>query len=51
MLQAQIVRERSILRQLAATAGEIADTAYNPLGRSAKMVLDEAEAKVVDEPG
>ncbi|TMG97666.1 MAG: replicative DNA helicase [Betaproteobacteria bacterium] len=44
---AQIVRDRSILRQLAATAGEIADTAYNPLGRSAKMVLDEAEAKVL----
>src|SRR5216110_3288375 len=44
---AAIVRERSILRQLAATAGEIADTAYNPLGRSAKMVLDEAEAKVL----
>ena len=44
---AQIVRERSILRQLAATAGEIADTAYNPLGRSAKAVLDEAEAKVL----
>ena len=33
---AHIVRDRSILRQLAATAGEIADTAYNPLGRSAK---------------
>src|SRR5438105_1246257 len=44
---AQIVRERSILRQLAATAGEIADSAYNPLGRSAKMVLDEAESKVL----
>ena len=44
---AQIVRDRSILRQLAATAGDIADTAYNPLGRSAKMVLDEAEAKVL----
>src|SRR5205809_4652963 len=44
---AQIVRDRSILRQLAATAGEIADTAYNPLGRSAKMVLDEAEAKAL----
>ena len=44
---ANIVRERSILRQLAATAGEIADTAYNPLGRSAKAVLDEAEAKVL----
>ncbi len=44
---AQIVRERSILRQLAATAGEIAESAYNPLGRNAKLVLDEAEAKVL----
>ena len=44
---AQIVRERSILRQLAATAGEIADAAYNPLGRNARSVLDEAEAKVL----
>jgi len=44
---ADIVRERSILRQLAATAGEIADAAYNPLGRSAKNVLDDAEAKVL----
>ncbi|HEY4139226.1 MAG TPA: replicative DNA helicase [Casimicrobiaceae bacterium] len=44
---AQIVRDRSILRQLAATAGAIAETAYNPLGRSAKTVLDEAEAKVL----
>lgn len=44
---ADIVRERSILRQLAATAGEIAESAFNPLGRNAKMVLDEAEAKVL----
>ena len=44
---AQIVRERSILRQLAATAGDIADSAFNPMGRSAKAVLDEAEAKVL----
>ena len=44
---AEIVRERSILRQLAATAGEIADSAYNPLGRSAKEILDQAEAKVL----
>ncbi|MEO5700282.1 MAG: replicative DNA helicase [Casimicrobiaceae bacterium] len=44
---AAIVRERSILRQLAATAGDIADSAYNPLGRSAKEVLDQAEAKVL----
>jgi len=44
---ANIVRERSILRQLAATATDIAESAFNPLGRSAKMVLDEAEAKVL----
>ena len=44
---ANIVRERSILRQLAATATEIAESAFNPLGRSAKTVLDEAEAKVL----
>jgi len=44
---ANIVRERSILRQLAATASEIAESAFNPLGRSAKTVLDEAEAKVL----
>jgi replicative DNA helicase len=44
---AQIVRDRSILRQLAATAGDIADSAYNPLGRSAKEILDQAEAKVL----
>jgi len=44
---AAIVRERSILRQLAATAAEIAETAYRPQGRDAKAVLDEAEAKVL----
>jgi replicative DNA helicase len=44
---ANIVRERSILRQLASTATEIAESAFSPLGRSAKMVLDEAEAKVL----
>jgi replicative DNA helicase len=44
---AAIVRERSILRQLAATAADIAETAYRPQGRDAKAVLDEAEAKVL----
>ena len=44
---AEIVRERSILRQLAGTAGEIADAAYNPMGRSAKEILDIAEGKVL----
>ena len=44
---AQIVRDRSILRQLAGTAGDIADSAYNPLGRGAKEILDNAEAKIL----
>jgi len=44
---ANIVRERSILRQLASTAGEIAESAFHPMGRDAKQVLDEAEAKVL----
>ena len=44
---ANIVRERSILRQLASTATEIAESAFNPLGRDAKTVLDEAEAKIL----
>jgi len=44
---AQIVRDRSILRQLAGTAGDIADSAYNPLGRGAKEILDRAEAKIL----
>ena len=44
---AAIVRERSVLRQLAATAGEIADLAYNPMGRTARDVLDQAETKVM----
>jgi replicative DNA helicase len=44
---AQIVRERSILRQLAGAAGEIAESAFRPMGRSAREVLDEAETKVM----
>src|SRR5208282_6365654 len=35
---AEIVRERAILRRLAAAGGEIADAAYNPLGRSVREV-------------
>jgi len=45
---AEIVRERAILRRLDAAGGEIADTAYNPLGRSVREVLDEAETKVFE---
>jgi replicative DNA helicase len=43
---AEIVRERSIMRSLARIGTEIADSAYNPLGRDAARLIDEAEAKV-----
>jgi replicative DNA helicase len=43
---AEIVRERAILRQLVTAGDEIAGSAFNPLGREAKQLLDEAEAKV-----
>jgi replicative DNA helicase len=43
---AEIVRERAILRQLVTAGDEIAGSALNPLGRDAKTLLDEAEAKV-----
>ncbi len=43
---AEIVRERAIMRQLALAGTEIADSAFNPAGREAKDLIDEAEAKV-----
>lgn len=43
---AEIVRERSVLRRLVATADEIAGDALNPLGRDAETLLDEAERKI-----
>ncbi len=45
---AQIVRDRSVLRQLISTAGKIADSAHNPFGKSATEVLDEAEANILN---
>jgi len=45
---AEIVRERSILRQLLNATGEISDAAYNPGDRSAGQVLDFAEKRVFD---
>ncbi len=45
---AQIVRERAVLRRLAAVGTEITDSAFTPMGRSAGQLLDEAEAKVFD---
>lgn len=43
---AEIVRERAIMRQLAQAGTEIADAAFNPQGREAKDLIDEAESKV-----
>jgi replicative DNA helicase len=43
---AEIVRERAIMRKLAETATEIADSAYNPMGREAPQLLDEAESRI-----
>lgn len=43
---ADIVREKSVQRQLISIAGEIADSAYNPAGREVPELLDLAETKV-----
>lgn len=45
---AEIVHERAILRRLAAAGGEIAESAFHPLGRSVREVLDQAETKVFE---
>lgn len=43
---ADIVRERSILRQLIATANDIAGSAFNPQGKNSTELLDAAEQAV-----
>lgn len=43
---ADIVREKSVQRQLIAVATEIADSAYNPGGSEVAELLDRAETKV-----
>jgi replicative DNA helicase len=43
---AEIVRERSILRQLIEASGYIAELAFNPEGRDTKEILDNAESKI-----
>ncbi|MDX1655470.1 MAG: DnaB-like helicase N-terminal domain-containing protein, partial [Candidatus Competibacteraceae bacterium] len=43
---ADIVRERSVLRQLIAVGTEIANSAYVPRGRDSRTLLDEAEQRV-----
>ena len=44
----EIVRERSIMRKLAEVGSEIASSAYNPTGRDAAQLLDDAESKVFE---
>jgi replicative DNA helicase len=43
---ADIVRERSVLRQLIRVGTEIADSAFQPEGQDSKTLLDEAEKRV-----
>jgi replicative DNA helicase len=43
MAYADIVRERSVLRQLISAANDIAGNAFNPQGRSSTELLDTAE--------
>ena len=45
---AEIVRERSVMRKLAQVGVDISDSSYNPAGRSAANLLDEAESKVFE---
>ena len=48
---ADIVHERSVLRQLIGVASEIANTAFFPEGRDSLALLDEAERKVFEIAG
>ncbi|PQA47952.1 replicative DNA helicase [Amnimonas aquatica] len=41
-----IVRERSVLRQLIRISNEVSDTAFQPQGATAQAILDEAERKI-----
>ncbi|MEO6983757.1 MAG: DnaB-like helicase N-terminal domain-containing protein, partial [Paralcaligenes sp.] len=43
---AEIVRERSMLRKLVSVADEISAAAFNPQGKEARQLLDEAESRV-----
>jgi replicative DNA helicase len=44
----EIVRERAIMRSLAAVGTEIADAAFSPMGKTAAQMLDEAEGRVFE---
>ncbi len=42
----EIVRDRSLLRQMIGVANEIADSAFHPGGRASDEILNEAEQKI-----
>ncbi|WP_286239819.1 replicative DNA helicase [Neptuniibacter halophilus] len=42
----EIVRDRSLLRQMITAANEIADGAFHPEGRTSEEILNEAEQKI-----
>ena len=43
---AEIVRERAVVREMISVANEIAESGFDPQGRNAADLLDEAESKV-----
>ena len=43
---AEIVRERSVLRQMISVSTDIADSAFDPAGRTSRELLDKAETAV-----
>ncbi|MBW8028398.1 MAG: replicative DNA helicase [Ferrovum sp.] len=43
---AEIVRERALMRSLVQAGTEITESAFTPTGRSARTLLDEAEARI-----
>ncbi len=45
---ADIVRKRSVLRQLITATGEINETVFNPMGRNSDEILDFAEQSVFE---
>jgi replicative DNA helicase len=45
---AEIVRERAVMRSLVMVGSGIAESAFNPQGRDAAQLLDEAEAKIFE---
>ncbi len=45
---AEIVRERAVMRHLVKIGTAIADSAYRPMGRTARQLLDEAESRIFE---